>query len=145
MTIIGSYLDQAIQVRCSRLARTLTCEPYHFTRALVWRHKLLPIFIGIQSVLVALLETRFSRTLSIILVFTISILNLNYNLSTSIFSFELLITHLNKHVIIHFVGPSSLQLSSYATIDIVVSLINIRMLTWASGACESIRVHLLVI
>ena len=145
MTIIGSYLDQAIQVRCSRLARALTCEPYHFTRALVWRHKLLSIFIGIQSVLVALLETRFSWTLSIIFVFSITILNLNYNLSTSIFSFELLIAHLNEHVIIHFVGSSSLQLPSYATIDIVVSLIDIRMLTWASGACKSIRMHLLVI
>ena len=95
--------------------------------------------------MISLLEARFSRTLSIILIFSFSILNLHYNLSTGIFSFELLIAHLNEHIIIHFVWPSSFQFSCYTTIYIVAHLINFRMLAWRSVACQRIGVSLLLI
>ena len=95
--------------------------------------------------MISLLEARFPRTLSIILIFSLSILNLHYNLSTGIFSFELLVAHLDEHIIIYFVRPSSFQLSCYTTIYIVAHLINFRMLAWRSVACERIGVSLLLI
>jgi len=79
------------------------------------------------------------------LIFSISVLDLHDNLPTCIFSFELLIAHLDEHIIIYFVRPSSFQLSGYTTIYVVAALIYFRMLTWASVARESIRVSLLLI
>ena len=89
---------------------------------------------------------RLSWTLSIIFIFPISILDLYYNLSACIFSFKLLIAHLDEHVIIDFVRPSAFQLSCYSTIYIIVHLINFRpMLAWASVTWHRIVVSLLLI
>ena len=96
--------------------------------------------------MISLLETRFPWTLSIILVFPFSVLDLHYNLSTCIFSFELLIAHLDEHIIIYFVRPSSFQLSCYSTIYIIAHLINFSPnLAWPSVACHRIVVNLLLI
>lgn len=84
----------------------------------------------------------FPGTGPIILIFSISILDLYDNFSTSIFSFELFIAHLDEHVIINFVRPSAFQFPRDPTIHIVVVF---RMVTdWPSVASESIRVSLLI-
>ena len=63
-----------------------------------------------------MLETGFSWTLSIILVISFSILYLHDDFPAGIFSFELLVAHLDEHIIIDFVRPSAFQLSCDTTV-----------------------------